>query len=381
MKFLFSILLFTIPVCLNAQQINNIVLKIELASNLDVPIEVNLNLNYFDNRKSSTNRLMVTNRQIHFEKLEKEPVLADLTLIWLNKKNIKIRFLLPVDTATISINAYDKFNMAFKNQQKLYEDFYTMNWEIGKLQQASTAKIKAINFEDRDMSNVQKEIDSISEHYDRMIDNTIYKKIIAEDKHSFLAVLALIKYAERPFSHQRRKFQADSLLAEYKTFSIGMQNLPTMQYFRKLLLAEQKIESGSPFPFFKFKDTLNRTQDIGKFYGSKYTLIDFWANWCVPCREEHPNLIRQYKKYNTQGFAVISISIDKLSDTYLWKEAIKKDGIDLWPHFIDTEEQSREQLKIRFIPANFLIDDKGNIVAKYLTGEELNKVLLKLFKN
>lgn len=380
MKFLFTIFLLTITFGLNAQQTNNIVLKIELSGNLEVPDEVNLTLNYFDNRKSSTNVLKVINKEILFKKLEKEPILGELTLVWPNKKKIRTQFLLPVDTGTISINAYDKVNISFKNQQKLFEDYSSMNWEVGQLQQRSSAKIKAVNFENRQISEIQKEIDSISNHYDRAID-TLYKKIITEDKHSFMGVLALTKYAERPFNHQRRKFQADSLLAEYKLFSVEMQNLPTMQYFHKLLLAERKIESGHKFPLFKFKDTLNKTQDISGFYGTKYTLIDFWANWCVPCREEHPNLIQQFKKYKSKGLAVISVSIDKLSDSYLWKEAIKKDSINLWPHFIDIEEQAKAQLKIRFIPANFLIDDKGNIVAKYLRGEELNTMLSELLKN
>ena len=158
-----------------------------------------------------------------------------------------------------------------------------------------------------------------------------------------------------------------------------MQNLPTMQAFQKLLLAEKQIVEGQLFPLLTLRDTLNQAKNISKLYSSKYTLIDIWANWCVPCRDEHPNLLQQYKKYKQKGLEIISVSIDKLTDSYLWKEAIKNDKIGIWTHFIDTDGKAKEELKIRFIPANFIIDDKGNIVAKYLSGEKLNEKLKVLF--
>lgn len=371
---------FAITIGLNAQQKNSIDLRITIASDLEVPKDVSLTLNYFDNSNPSINLLKITGKQLNFKKIEKEPVLAVLSIIWPNNKRMKAQFLLPVDTGTVTINTYNQIQVAFKNQQKLFDDFSLMEREVKRLQQTADAKIKTVGFENRNMNDVQREIDSLHHHYGRVIDHTIYKKNIDDHKNSFLGVLALTKYAERPTSHQRRKFQTDSLFAEYKSFTVEMQNLPTMQAFQKLLLAERQIEIGTLFPILTLKDTLNQAKDISKLYGSKYTLVDIWANWCAPCRDEHPNLLSQYEKYKQKGLEIISISIDKLTDTYLWKEAIKNDKIGLWPHFIDTAGQTSTDLKIRFIPANFLLDEKGKIVAKYLRGEDINKKLFELFK-
>lgn len=111
----------------------------------------------------------------------------------------------------------------------------------------------------------------------------------------------------------------------------------------------------------------------------KYTLVDFWASWCGPCRRENPNIVANYQKYKDKGFAIYAISLDKSKEA--WLKGINDDGLD-WLHvselsFWDSEVAAK--YAVRAIPANFLLDENGVIVAKDLKGEQLGEVLDSLF--
>lgn len=111
----------------------------------------------------------------------------------------------------------------------------------------------------------------------------------------------------------------------------------------------------------------------------KYVLLDFWASWCRPCRVENPHLVNNYKKYNEKGFEIFQVSLDKKKES--WISAIESDQLT-WIHVSDLQYWNSAAAKlyqVQAIPANFLLDKNGKIIAKNLRGDALEAKLSEIF--
>ncbi len=112
----------------------------------------------------------------------------------------------------------------------------------------------------------------------------------------------------------------------------------------------------------------------------KVVLIDFWASWCGPCRQENPNVVRLYKKYQNKGFTVFSVSLDE--DINAWKSAIQKDGLIWQNHVSDLKGWQTPLIKtygFEAIPFTVLVNKEGKVIGTNLRGEQLEQKLEELF--
>lgn len=110
-------------------------------------------------------------------------------------------------------------------------------------------------------------------------------------------------------------------------------------------------------------------------------LLDFWASWCGPCRKENPYTVEMYNTYKDKGFTVFSVSLDQNPEK--WKKAIATDNLIWNNHAIDPkgwQSEVAELYNVQAIPATFLIDRDGKIMAEGLRGYQLDKYLQKMFK-
>ncbi len=135
---------------------------------------------------------------------------------------------------------------------------------------------------------------------------------------------------------------------------------------------------GAKAPEFKAPTPDGGELALNNALGEKLTLVDFWAAWCKPCRAENPNIVKVYEKYHNKGFNVLGVSLDRTAEA--WKKAIEDDGLT-WQHVSHVayfNDPIAKLYNIDAIPAAFLLDENGIIVAKNLRGPALEAKVAEL---
>jgi thiol-disulfide isomerase/thioredoxin len=127
---------------------------------------------------------------------------------------------------------------------------------------------------------------------------------------------------------------------------------------------------GKPFPALSFTSLQGQKIDVSGMKG-KVVLVDFWATWCGPCRQEIPNLVALYEKYHDQGLEIVGVSLDKNQKAL--ENYIKENKMP-WPEQFDGKEWNNEIAKkfaVKSIPCSYLLDRKGVVRHISVRGEQL----------
>jgi len=221
--------------------------------------------------------------------------------------------------------------------------------------------------------------------------DSVWLKFIIENPKSYLSAECLSTISSN------EKISLDSLKLIFNGLDKSVQNSLFGKRINEDIRKKGNIQIGVAAPDFRAPDVNNQIVTLSVFKGKSVVLLDFWASWCVPCRQEIPQLKSIYEKYHSMGFEIIAISLDW--DKNRWRSAIKEDSTEAW-HQIPVVENYPFSLKdpsqladydvyknyfVSAIPVKFLVDKDGKIVGRWGGGlkdpeESLENKLEELFK-
>jgi len=253
----------------------------------------------------------------------------------------------------------------------------TANEDYRKISNSALPYIKTLQKLDKIVDSLEKTEDSIilqklyfhrDSVYEQM-KTTVYRKFIEDNPNSPIA-----NYAFKYYADTYTKADINDLTTLFNNLSLKNKLLPTGIEIKNTLRSIADLAINKKAKDFSSKSQDNKEIKLSHFVG-KYVLLDFWASWCSPCREQNPGLVKIYNKYYNHPFEIISISLD--FEKKNWKSAIKKDNMK-WVNISDLKFWNNAIVKsyaIFSIPQNLLIDPQGIIIAKNLDMHELDNIL------
>ncbi|MBX0288820.1 AhpC/TSA family protein [Hymenobacter sp. HSC-4F20] len=167
----------------------------------------------------------------------------------------------------------------------------------------------------------------------------------------------------------------------YNAFSPALKNSPQGREYGEMVQRLKVVAIGAQAPDFSQQTPDGKTISLRDYRG-KYVLVDFWASWCGPCREENPTVAKVYSEYKGRNFEVLGVSLDNEEQRDKWVKAIQDDKLS-WPQVSDLKGMDNAaalSYYVHAIPQNFLIDPTGKIVAANLKGADLKATLAKYIK-
>ncbi len=193
----------------------------------------------------------------------------------------------------------------------------------------------------------------------------IKKEFIANNPASFVAPAVLSELA-----YYLEVDEMESLLGKLDTTLNKVQTVVTL---KDRLVQLKAVAVGQKAPDFTLNDPDGNPISLSSKIGgqTKLLLVDFWAAWCGPCRQENPNVVKVWKEYNKKGFDVFGVSLDRSRED--WLKAIQDDNLT-WTHVSDLKYWDCAPAKlyaVNAIPSNFLLDGNGVIVGHNLRGDAL----------
>lgn len=279
-----------------------------------------------------------------------------------------------IDNGDINIASKDSISKAVITGSKLNDDNTRLQAQLKAIIQKAQAlgkEVQAAKPEQQKSAAFQNSMQAKYKALQTEQKNTL-KTFIVANPDSYLSLLALTSVSGPSPDVAEVEPLYNALSEDVKSTELAKQ--------LKMAMDNLKITAiGSLAPDFIQNDVNGTPVRLSSFRG-KYVLIDFWASWCGPCRQENPNVVRTFNKYKGKNFTVLGVSLDKETGREAWLAAIKSDGLT-WTQVSDLKfwkNMAATLYGVESIPQNFLVDPQGKIVAKNLRGDDLDNKLEEL---
>ncbi|SOC80366.1 Thiol-disulfide isomerase or thioredoxin [Salinimicrobium sediminis] len=292
------------------------------------------------------------------------------TISFLNLEGTRGNILFIADNTPISFEVYPDSLFASevtggKDNEVLYT--YLKDVRNSNSRMTETRNSMRAAFQAQDTATLKTLEDNQKESFE--MDKNNRKELIKNNPGSIVSIMILQDMLNT------KAYSSSEMKSLYEQLDPEVQQTSLAQTFKSSLDRMSKTDIGSPAPNFSAPTPEGKELALKDALG-KVTLVDFWAAWCRPCRMENPNIVKVYNEYHDKGFNIIQVSLDRPGQKDKWVQAIEEDNLGQWNHVSNLmfwQDPIAAEYGIRAIPAAFLLDEDGKIIAKDLRGPALGQ--------
>lgn len=281
-----------------------------------------------------------------------------------------------LDNGTIKLNSPDSLqNSTFIDSPINDEHQQYLAYIGGQIQDLAARMNQKVMQATPEQLNDTAFTEQLNREYRQLLDERSQKQqqYVRDHPDSYFSIEALSESVSS-------EFDAEVIEPLFLSISEKHRGTFTGKAFAQRIEAAKTIAIGKKAPDFTQNDPNGNPVSLSDFQG-QYLLLDFWASWCGPCRQENPNLVKAYAAYNDKGFEILGVSLDNNDGKEAWVKAIEKDGLT-WTQVSDLNSWNNEVARlygVRAVPQSYLINPEGIIIAQNLRGDALEEKLSEIF--